>query len=366
MAAASIECGLRQLLPGMEEVLEEVFRGLPAHDVGRLRLVDRHVLKAATEMRPRVLAARGMAGRSWQRCCAAEEALFFDPLGTPADGVRRWTPGPNGKNECNAMEPEDSDVEGESWCWLTGGTDWQGFQGGFRSISETGLRPKWVSFRVRVATPELSGAFLTLAAGQHTWGLSDPVVAFSYRGDERAQNKRCFQVQTGATQKGDVIHACESCEVVPDRPYDVSIQLDWARSSMSVFVNGKRYVHDAHFKSSQGIRFAAMYNWRSGARTAFSDLIIGDVCPVPFGEVASGFEKVKAEGLTSVLSSACPCRRRPLQPSHLGAQPWSLKGAAGRIKNAAEHLLASSVPTKRLALAVVVAAAASQVAQLQW
>jgi len=101
-----------------------------------------------------------------------------------------------------------------------------------------GVRPTWVSFRVRVATPELSGAFLTLAAGQHTWGLADPVLVFSYRGDEGA-HRRCFSINTGATQHGDETHYCHiDPEVIATKPFDVAVNLDWYAQTMSVYIDG--------------------------------------------------------------------------------------------------------------------------------
>merc|ERR1712226_785308 len=119
------------------------------------------------------------------------------------------------------------------------------------------------------AKPEFTGAFLTLAAQQRNWGLTNPILAFNYNGDERMQ-KRCFSVQCGATQHGDVSHACVLHPGLKvDVPYNVAINLDWRKKTMSVFIDGTQCLDRVPFKPSGPIRFVAIYNWRKEARTAF-------------------------------------------------------------------------------------------------
>lgn len=258
---------------------EALLRALPARDTGRLQAVDRQAFAEIAGLRSSVLQQRGMCPSwSWQRASASEAAVFYDPLGDPEG----WLPGPNRKSSGNCVAQEG----GRGPCWLSGGTDWQAFQGAWRCLSKEGIRPAWIAFSVCVATPELSGAFLTLSASTHTWGLATPVVAFNYRGDDaREGQRRCFSVQSGSTQTGDPVHLCPRPlgEVSAEKTYDVAVHLDWnpRRPRMSVYVDGTLEVAGVPFKAQSPIRHAAVFNWRSGARAAFSELVLGDECPHP-------------------------------------------------------------------------------------
>merc|ERR1712039_211378 len=75
-------------------------------------------------------------------------------------------------------------------------------------------------------------------------------------------------------------HACYVAEEVrADCVYHIAVHLDWTVGSLSMFIDGQMHVCGAAFDTSMPIRIAAIYNWRSGARTAFSELILGDTCP---------------------------------------------------------------------------------------
>jgi len=271
----------KQLIPAAAEILEQVFDASFIVDIGRLQQTSRHIRHVSQERRPCVLQRRGLQAQwSWRKGHAAESALFFDMQGSP----NTWTPGPNdrqGNVMYNVGSNDDGDIADDlSWLWLSGGTDWQGFQGGFRCISDVGLQPQWVTFRVRIATPSVSGAHLTFAAAQRTWAFEDIIFAFHYSGDERAQQRRCFVVQTGTTQQGDTSYQIRlQPEVVADCPYQVAVHFDWTAAKMSVFVDGILHVDGVPFKATKPLRFAAIYNWRSSARTAFSELMLGNVCP---------------------------------------------------------------------------------------
>jgi len=220
------------------------------------------------------LARRGVHSNwSWQKAHAVETAFFCNPSADPDV----WMQGPNVQRQCNAIQHEDG---ADPWLCLSGGTDWQGFQGGYRQISEDGVRAKWVTFKVRIDTTALSGAFFTLSGSRHTWGLSEPIFLFTYRGDDSTQYRRSFTVETSPfSQNGFVHKMCPDDAVVADRPYDVALRFDWDRSVVSVYINGKQYVNRVPFSSAVPVRYAAIYNWRSEARTAFSDLTIGNHCP---------------------------------------------------------------------------------------
>merc|ERR1712232_1025139 len=116
-----------------------------------------------------------------------------------------------------------------------------------------------------------------LAAYTHTWGLEELVVMFNYRGDESSKDKRCFAVQTTAQQHGGRPTFCRPAgseePVECNKPHEVAIRLDWSRGMLSVFVDGVEQVRDKEFNVTAPIRYAALYNWRSQASTAFADLV---------------------------------------------------------------------------------------------
>jgi len=224
--------------------------------------------------------------------------LFTDML---ADR-RVWSTGPNQKSEGNTMECV---TDPNPWMWMSGGTDWQGFQGGFRCISQEGVKPSWISFRVRNATLNLSGAFISFAGRTHLWGLSDLVLSFNYKGDESAQQSRCFAV-SGATPHPN--HAfCPESPIQSDRAYDIAFKLDWAAGKMTVFVDGIETASGIDFGTREPIRYAAMYNWRSNARTAFSELIVGNSVP--------GGISQKSISMTSHKAWNAKCPRRIVSKS---------------------------------------------------
>jgi len=261
-------------------VFEEVLAALPALEIARLGVADRYSAAATEGAKPRLLTRRGFhMDCSWRKAHAVESALFRDA----SNDHRAWTPGPNERSIGNIIEYEESD--GGPWLWLTRGTDWQAFQGGSQVVSEVGIRPRWVSFRVRIATPELSAANLALSSHQHTWGLSVPTLLFRYRGDDVSSQRRCFMIEMYSPHAQPSrcrlsAHACHVADQVrADRVYQVAVHLDWSTGLLSLFIDGRMHLCRAAFDTSMPIRIAAIYNWRSEARTAFSELILGDTCP---------------------------------------------------------------------------------------
>jgi len=197
-----------------------------------------------------------------------EQALFFDDF----TSVGQWLPGPNSKAMCNNVEIGEG-----PWLWLSGGTDWQLFQGVHRQFVAEPACPRWISFEVRIATPEYSGAFIAFASGVKNWGLRHPALVFSYIGDEREKTKRSFVVQ------GDPRSYGSSCVVLsdikPHRAYRIAICLDWASHTMDIWVDGEKRVEKESFNSDEKLQMAAVYNWRSMARTAVANFCIGEVAP---------------------------------------------------------------------------------------
>lgn len=254
---------------------QEILAALPAVDVARSQLLCSASRQAVAEEGASLLPRRGWpADTPWRAVAFAERAQFL-----AAADPRLWEPGPNQQIECNALESD-----GQSpWLWLSGGTDWQGFQGGFLRMSAEGIQPTWVSFQVQIATPALSGAFLVLSSGKRTWGLEEPLVVFSYRGDEGAKQRRRFVVQSVDQRLCDP-HCLGAGPVEEGRSYAVAMGFDWQRALLSVWLDGQKLAAVVPFQASKPMRFAAVYNWRSGARTAFSEVSFGDARPlsVPF------------------------------------------------------------------------------------
>lgn len=272
-------------------VSEKVFEALPADAVGHMTRASRECKESVSAaLRGGFLAARASDNlqmpRSLQDANVTEKAIFYDSMGQPDV----WDAGPNTRSQGNDLESEIEDEQRRKWLSIRGGTDWQGFQGGFRHISTDGVRPSWLAFTVRTSTPALSGAFLAVSAGRHTWGLEDIVLTFQYRGDEGASAKRCFAITTRPAQKGGkpILLNNSVQEVLPDVPYDVAIHLDWVRMKTAVYINGTLEVANVKLEEVEPIRYVAMYNWRSGAKAAFSALSLGDARPQAAGAAATG------------------------------------------------------------------------------
>lgn len=145
------------------------------------------------------------------------------------------------------------------------------------------------------------------------WGLVDPIVSFNYNGHEHSKpdHHGCFAIQTGSAQKGDAPYLCRmEPALLPERAYDVAINLDWRRGEMSVFVDGKLQICREPFKAQQPIRYVAIFNWRSGARAAFSELTMGNTCPEPLAVPPAASDRY-------ALLQPCCLRRlpRPVQKS---------------------------------------------------
>jgi len=289
----------QQLLPALRELLEEVLADLPAKDITRLLLSDNVTYTNTHALKPKVLLRRQLSdGFSWQKAHAVETALFMDMLAS----CHMWSSGPNNKSEGNSMECR---TDPNPWMWMSGGTDWQGFQGIFRRISCDGVKPSWISFRVRSATLNLSGACISFAGQQHRWGLSDVVLSFNYKGDESSQQSRCFAVSGSAPHPNHTF--CPDSPVQADRPYDIAFKLDWVAGKITVFVDGIMKASGIDFGTRQPIRYIAVYNWRSNARTAISELIIGNSAPAGIGQ--------KNVGMTSFKPWNGRCPRRIASPS---------------------------------------------------
>merc|ERR1712039_183359 len=126
---------------------------------------------------------------------------------------------------------------------------------------------------------------VALSSQQHTWGLSAPTLLFRYCGDDVPSERRCFMLEMYSPNAQPSrcrlsAHACHPTEAIhPGMIYQVAIHLDWVTGLLSTFIDGDLHVCRAAFDKSMPIRIAAIYNWRSGACTAFSDLILGDTCP---------------------------------------------------------------------------------------
>jgi hypothetical protein len=255
--------GVSLLLP----VLLNVTETLTVLEIGRLHGTCQQVSGSLALLRSVVLERRGNASWSWQKAHSVEAAALYDPLNT----LQPWTRGPNARNGCDVIEAKDDAL------WLSGGTDWQGFQGAFRCVSDQGVRASWISFRVRIATPDVSGAFFSLYGSKRNWGFTDPVLVFNYRGEATEQD-HCFSLQTEFDESVQKRHVSQRLDVAGNRSFEIAINLNWEHRTASMFVDGVPHVSTVPFHGTSSIRYATLYNWRSSARTAFAELTIGKAC----------------------------------------------------------------------------------------
>merc|ERR1712232_394380 len=109
----------------------------------------------------------------------------------------------------------------------------------------------------------------------------------------------CFAVQTHAAQHGGAPSFCD-VPVEADRPYDVAVRFDWDRAMISVFIDGRELVREKAFDATHTIRYAALYNWRSSARAAFSEIALGNAAP----------HLARSHGPGAPPLVRCPARRR--------------------------------------------------------
>lgn len=309
-------------------VLGDVLAALPAQDIGRLGSTGSDLSASIVALRPQVLPGRGVkADWSWRKTHAVETALWRDAP------VHDWLPGPNDGAEGNRIERDEG--EGGQWLYMSQGTDWQAFQGGFRVLSDVGVRPRWITFKVRIATPALSAASLAFSNSDPVlWGMR-PIILFGYRGDDASARRRCFMVEVPSTDTNSSSclqsHACDIPNVPTEgQAFDVAMNLDWDAGTLSVFINGLPRVTRAALDTSRPIRVAAIYNWRSDARSALSELMLGDACPYDLACPAAAQEPPKGRLLSALtqMASKCP-RRRTRTPPKL-AELAELAGLGSR------------------------------------
>jgi len=176
--------------------------------------------------------------------------------------------------------------------------------GGFRTVSDApeGIRPSWVTFQVRVATLAVTGANLVLSSMRTRWGLGHPTFLFSYRGDGSSIS-RCFFLETciGPDGAGKIAgHRCLGLvDIKNNKAYDIAVHLDWTKGRLSLYINGWLSLNSIPFDNEDPVKVAAVYNWRSSAHSAFSEIMMGNLCPYSVeGEVGRGASR-----------SAVCCRR---------------------------------------------------------
>lgn len=237
--------------------------------------------------------------------------MVFDRIMTPEAS---WASGPNTKFEGNSWVPGDG--RESQWVWLIGGTDWQGFQGLYKQVSDDGIHPQWISFKVRVETTALAGAFLAVSAGRHTWGLKPLIFLFGFWGDEGSSPRRCFKMQTMGRQGTLDWSACiQQVPVVSNRAYAISVNLDWKRGLLEVYVDNEKVLCKVPFLQTESVRYVGLYNWRSGARTAFSELMLGNSQPALLVRDVGCDQGSTASNLKAMLLSVCPWRSGKLHAS---------------------------------------------------
>lgn len=254
-------------------LLEKLQHALLVEESVHLRQANHMLYEASQEAWPAVLAQRGFPSNwSCKMAIAAESALFFEGF----KNIQSWSAGPNKQVLGNTLECGGT----QPGLWLSGGTDWQGFQGCYQHISVDGVHCQWISFRVRIMTPELSCASFVAASHVRTWGLEPMVVRFNYRGDERRQGSRSFEVQTTTGQNSMTMHTLDMPHKVESgRPYHVAIRLAWHLGSLSVYVDGSSILRCMPFTTATPISYIGLFNWRSNAKAEFSEIMLGNARP---------------------------------------------------------------------------------------
>eukprot|EP00928_Gymnodinium_smaydae_P033742 TRINITY_DN24092_c0_g2_i1.p1 TRINITY_DN24092_c0_g2~~TRINITY_DN24092_c0_g2_i1.p1 ORF type:complete len:390 (+),score=83.87 TRINITY_DN24092_c0_g2_i1:42-1172(+) len=345
------------------QVLRFVVDALPALDAARLQMAGAVTREAAAGARAACLKRRGWpAAWTWQRAHAAEVSFLFDAL---SELGSEWQVGPNTQSAGNRVTSRGG------WLELSGGTDWQGFQGIFRELSTSGaeddieVMPTWVSFQVRIDSLRHAGAFFGLASGRHTWGLQPLTFLFSYRGDEgKPETRRCFAVQAAAQQEGGIVRYCSKTQVIAGRSYQIRFKLDWKAGRMSVFVDDTEELKDMDFEATQSARFAGFYNWRSAARTSISELFLGDADPgVPpeFRGRGSGDTQDSSATGSQARGLLRHCSRRAVRGSE-GASPHRQQRLPRRGLLASALALLVAIAAQRWLLAAPAAISTPEVA----
>lgn len=298
-----------------EFLLHELCGLLGVQDIARLQAASQELHCHVRGARDRLFRIRGFhAGWCWYKAHTVEDSLFYECF--RAESIEaRWRRGPNAlRDSGNAWGARPSD-DGH-WLWLTGGTDWESFQGLFCEVDAAGLRPTWLSFKVSIETLTLSSAFLALSSGIQSWGLQPLVLRFGYRGDDDLGRRRRFKVQTAVYADPHVQsqwHTCgEELEVEEGRAYDVAIRMDWSEGLLAVFIDGQQQLDEVPFPANDPVRDVALYNWRSDASAGFSELLMGDSRPRVLRDAGVGVE-VPPSGPGRRL--AARCRRSRFWPS---------------------------------------------------
>lgn len=264
-------------LDGLQEhgLLERVCELLSALDVARMLMVSHHFWAFGADSMPRFIEKRFRPGWQLQTAYASEVAVFFDYM----RDTTRWMDGPNASKPYNVASTDTLPGDEGAWTFLKDGTDWLGFQGIYCQFSQKGCRPKWVSFRVCLHTLDLSGAFFALSAGKRTWGLQPIIFIFNYRGDDMQSGKRCFALQTLPNSGELHIMELEQEQIRAGVAYEVSIRLHWGTGTLALFINGQKVLEAVPFQADLQPQLVGLYNWRSQAVCAFSEVMIGNAPP---------------------------------------------------------------------------------------
>lgn len=95
-----------------------------------------------------------------------------------------------------------------------------------------------------------------------------------------------------------------------DHAYEIALRFDWDAGTLSAFVDGQTLAAGAPFSRTMPLRYIAVYNWRSLARAAFSELMFSGACPyrLPAPPAPARRKRARcARPPTAVLAAVAVC-----------------------------------------------------------
>lgn len=226
----------------------EILAMLPAGSVSQLLMADRGCSAAAEASRPSLLKWRG--GRpewSWRMAGAVESAIFRGLVGEEST----WT-----RSSARGMRVSP---------------DWEDFAGWSCPASSSGVRPSWVAFRIDALQLPPSGAALALLSSESAARRGGRKLVLS-------TFARCREPCLSLLVETPFAAVTVQHLVQADGPCNVVVHFDWTDGLAAVFVDGEPAA-DVEISPFQHIRTAATFQKSSEFCPAFSELLLGEVCP---------------------------------------------------------------------------------------
>ncbi|KAF4733999.1 hypothetical protein FOZ63_020122 [Perkinsus olseni] len=266
-------------------VLHTILRNLRVSDILSLG-ISSTLMKASimdsTALRRSICSDRGWnpdAVASWGEMARRENCLLYEDF--HGDLYSHWKRGPNSKcPELNDVTVLGGQYSGDTrrWLRLSGGTDWQGFKGVYRTFGQEGGGPVnhyWLEFDLRVTDPEATSACVVLSEGIRNWGPRGVIMQLVYDGHRTGGAfvlRRPLGMQTirGGFRRREV----RVCDAHPQTTYRFLFFLDFVNQYVAFYVDGvlsgaTQFASDA---ASPGA--ITLYAWRSQAELLISNTIL--------------------------------------------------------------------------------------------